>query len=57
MEIFRVIKTILNLSIAASGVLTVVRLLYTYDNPIFVGALFIILICIKCTIEVLDDLL
>lgn len=45
--------TILNLAIAASGIWLIIRLLYTYNDPITVGALFILLICAKCCAEVI----
>lgn len=52
----KTIKTILNLAISASGLWLVARLLYTYNNPITVGALFILLICARCCAEVIHDL-
>jgi len=45
--------TILNLAIAATGNWLVIRLVHTYNNPVPVGALFILLISVKCCVEVL----
>ena len=49
----KTISTILNLAVSASGLWLVARLLYTYNNPIKVGALFVLLVCAKCCIEVI----
>lgn len=46
-------KTFLNLATAASGIWLVIRLMYTYNNPVHVGALFILLVCAKCCAEVI----
>ena len=43
----------INLAIAGSDIWLVIRLLYTYNDPVPVGALFILLICAKCCVEVL----
>lgn len=49
----KTIINILNLAIAATGNWLIIRLLITYENPIPVGALFVLLICVKCCVEVL----
>lgn len=51
----KAIKTIMNLATSAVGLWLVARLMYTYNNPILVGALFVTLICIKCCWEVFED--
>lgn len=50
----KTIKTILNLAVSASGLWLVARLMYTYNNPIPVGALFVLLVCVKCCVEVIE---
>lgn len=49
----KAVNTVLNLAISASGLWLVARLLYTYNNPIKVGALFVLLVCVKCCVEVI----
>lgn len=49
----KLINTILNIATAASGIWLVIRLLYTYNDPVSIGSLFILLICAKCCVEVL----
>lgn len=50
----KTVKHILDLAISASGLWLVARLLYTYNNPIKVGALFVLLVCVKCCVEVIE---
>lgn len=49
----KTIINILNLAIAATGNWLIIRLVHTYNNPVPVGALFILLISAKCCVEVL----
>ena len=49
----KIINTIINLSISAVGLELVRRLLVTYNDPIIIGSLWIVLVCAKCCIEVI----
>lgn len=48
----KTLMTILNLAIAGVGLFLVSCLLYTYDNPVPLGCLFILLLCAKSCVEV-----
>ena len=50
----KALNTVLNLAVSASGLWLAARLLYTYNNPIKVGVLFVLLICVKCCVEVIE---
>lgn len=49
----KTIINILNLATAATGNWLVIRLVHTYNNPVPVGALFVLLISVKCCVEVI----
>lgn len=49
----KIVNIILNLAISAVGLELVRRLLVTYNDPITVGSLWIVLVCAKCCIEVI----
>lgn len=48
----KVISNILNIAIAVVGVELVMRLMYTYNDPITFGSLWIIMVCAKCCLDV-----
>lgn len=49
----RLFKDVLNLATSATGLMLVAKLMFTYDNPIGTGALFVLLLCAKCCVEVI----
>ena len=51
----RLFKDILNLAISAAGLVLVAKLMFTYGNPIGTGALFVLLMCFKCCVEVIAE--
>ena len=50
----KAIMTGLNLAIALNGLFLVRCMLHTYDNPIPLGCLFVILLCAKSCMEVIQ---
>ena len=50
----RLFKDLLNLAISATGLMLVAKLMFTYGNPIGTGAVFVLLICAKCCVEVIE---
>ena len=50
----RQLKDLLNLIISIVGLTLFVKLTLTYGNPIRVGALFVLLVCVKCCVEVIE---
>lgn len=53
-KIIKIISTVLNIVIAIVGVELVNRMMVTYNDPITIGALWIVLVCMKCCVDIFE---